>query len=1453
MEKRRYVPELGREVVFDDSYPEDYVNGYIAQQIAAITPARRQPPPPSFQPGNEMKGLLSGIPAGLIGAAADIPEGLGGILDSDYLKSMGRGIRESGIGRALTTDRPAEWQGTTGDTAGNIIGQLASLLIPGGALKMAKAPAALSAAQGLLQGAAQASAGQVRDVRAAREAGMPVSSEQETGAARLSAMIEGPLGMLPYGRLLGKISPAGLNVAKTAAGKGAVKIAKDALITGALEGATEAGQGVIHDLIKREIYDAGQPIGENAKAEAVAGAGAGISMDLLLSLLAKGTGKRVMARREALPSKPIEALSDTDSIGIRRGEGGDPLVELLARTQPRRPAPGMPMPLMDDVLSQPVGPPAPKRPRPGQPLPKITEGLPEVTLTPEGAIAEPSPLAMDQPGAPRFSLDAGQGETAYTVESLGKDIADGKKPEIALDVFGEMQRLGVDDLFSTRLIDNLDGSQGRYANRVIDLALSGGNKADLLRTLNHESVHGMKQMGLFTDAEWDLLNSSFNPNNSLTEEERAKYTDLYKDPVKVQEEAVARGIERYAAGEMQAPPPVVSVAAKALGSIDRLGNVLRGKGFQNSDDVLKAFRSGEIGGRNGNQIENRPAGEQVVGPQKDQQTGGGSTSLAGYLTDPEIAEDARYSIVPQLPVSGSSPFGKPDERGFLRKAYDAFVKPSGLGGIGLRGRQNMLDMRAGIEALGRKAGRTDAKTGAEPAIRNFDVSQDFASSALKNGALEYVGTPGNGHFRSNGDTANAPAAVFTEAYQKGKLDRLFHYLAAERSDELLKEGREKKITPQDIADWKAYGQDPDIAQYARRWKAFNDQMVDTLQQSGRINAATAADWKGKVYLPYYRVVDEEVGHQSSGSTLASAPRLERLKGSDLDIGDPSDNIARNVNALTAMAMKNEAMQRVARDGIQTGFIKQVPQPISGQPNMKLWVDGKEKHFEVLDPILYESITASRIPSSVPLAIAGFPAKVLREGVTLDPVFMVNNAARDSTMAWLQGYTDFPMQKIVQSAINAIGNRPSFKAMERAGVIGNSIRGEGGAAGTGKNLRDRYRGSKNILKTMEEASRKSEGITRNTVYEAVLDRTGGDEAQAQYEARELLNFNRRGAWTVIQWVNALIPFQNASWQGADVLYRGLRGKGANPRMQKQLATRMAALAGLSVGYTILASGMEEWQNASPEERDLNWFLPGGAKVKIPFEAGYIAKVLPERITALYMGTDTGKEFIGAFRRFLESTLKMDAVPQFAKPAMEVRSNYSGFRGKEIEPTFMKDREKSQRFDENTTELAKKIGEYTDVLSPLQIDHLLRGYLGSIGTYGVQLGGLLANPDKAASSLSMAEREPHDIPMLGRFFQPKLGSKQIVDFYETGDRAEQAKNAIKAGLEPTQERVDLATYEQSQRPVAKQISQITQAEKKIRAAMGAGHMSPEAARPILREYRTAKIKLAKAANEVSRPLR
>ena len=68
---------------------------------------------------------------------------------------------------------------------------------------------------------------------------------------------------------------------------------------------------------------------------------------------------------------------------------------------------------------------------------------------------------------------------------------------------------------------------------------------------------------------------------------------------------------------------------------------------------------------------------------------------------------------------------------------------------------------------------------------------------------------------------------------------------------------------------------------------------------------------------------------------------------------------------------------------------------------------------------------------------------------------------------------------------------------------------------------------------------SDGATRKAVYLKVLEETGS-QAEAAFQASEIINFSRRGGHP-ISIITTAIPFLNARIQGLDVLYRSMTGK------------------------------------------------------------------------------------------------------------------------------------------------------------------------------------------------------------------------------------------------------------------------------------------------------------------------
>jgi len=96
---------------------------------------------------------------------------------------------------------------------------------------------------------------------------------------------------------------------------------------------------------------------------------------------------------------------------------------------------------------------------------------------------------------------------------------------------------------------------------MIELSLSGDN---IFRTMNHEALHAMKDLGFFTTSEWKTLE-----NKARSEwMDKYKIADSYsKESEEVQlEEAIA-----HAFADMQTQPaPIKSIMSRAVNFLKRI-------------------------------------------------------------------------------------------------------------------------------------------------------------------------------------------------------------------------------------------------------------------------------------------------------------------------------------------------------------------------------------------------------------------------------------------------------------------------------------------------------------------------------------------------------------------------------------------------------------------------------------------------------------------------------------------------------------------------------------------------------------------------------------------------------------------------------------------------------------------------------------------------------------------
>ena len=797
---------------------------------------------------------------------------------------------------------------------------------------------------------------------------------------------------------------------------------------------------------------------------------------------------------------------------------------------------------------------------------------------------------------------------------------------------------------------------------------------------------------------------------------------------------------------------------------------------------------------------------------------------SAFNQKPTASKDIRYqirNIMDEVDPDINSRVGATtrvrEEKGFVERLVDA-ISPTSFA----KYRQAFVNKYEAIELLSRQVAREHgsdrllANTSAIAAALQSDRAAGVAAASFKQGIPVYR----DGFFTVDPDTKGLiPILEPLMAYNDPYIFQLFQYYGATRRGKRLDaEGRERTFTKEDVA----YGdklekQFPEFKQVFNEYQTYNKGLVDLMVDRGVITKEEGRIWtQNWDYIPFYRQMD---GETTAGpkvfSSFTAVAKPKELKGagyySVLDsngqeigkyldpiiaqkkadeangtveqvgapITDFLETVVRNARAAIEASMKNEAGNRIIRDTLEMGLAQEVPLGTndSAREIVTIKQDGKNKYFRVADPLLYEALKGLNTPQMQWLSWLAAPANLLRNFVTKDPGFMIANLGRDSLQAWITSGTD--MRPVIdtfkQFSKTLTNSSPEAQALALAGLTGYDFSGDvkGTSKGVAKELR-KMAGQKTKLESLttfwdmlEQGSHASDMATRAEVYKRTLERTkspefpNGNEAEAFYQAMEVLNFSRKGNSAIIQIVSAVVPFFNARVQGLDVLYRSGWGKMAteNADVQKKaFANRALIMMGLSMAYWFMMTDSDEYKKLSKEERDNYWIIPALSindkpfRFPIPFELGVVFKVLPERVLEAMFGNDTGKDLRESIFRNMTNTLQFNPIPQAFIPIVENVTNHSFFTGENIVGRGMEDLAPQFQYTQSTSQLAKDIGA-TFGSSPIKIENLIRGYTGTMGTYALQMLDAVyrTQGDDVRASMRLEQ-----MPVIKRFFSGDSGT-------------------------------------------------------------------------------------------------
>ena len=730
-----------------------------------------------------------------------------------------------------------------------------------------------------------------------------------------------------------------------------------------------------------------------------------------------------------------------------------------------------------------------------------------------------------------------------------------------------------------------------------------------------------------------------------------------------------------------------------------------------------------------------------------------------------------------------------------------------------------------------------------------DRSRGVVASAIKHGVVVYEnGVTKIIDFAPKGVKIDGLIGVMAPLYNSkyGSLEKIAQaYAILKRNESIKQQIAEGKMKNKELpkTDVTLEQMEADIEQYVdpktgeniirewySNWQAYNEYTIKFLKDTGMLTEETAESWRNmSSYYPFYRSVEKEGGRETQGQKvfggLTGANSLTEMKGSESKINVPLvEAITGNLSAAIDMGMKNVAQQRIVRDMVNLGLAEKlsINQPANNKVSFR--VKGKTVSFNILDPLVYESMQSLN-SNMMPLLqkIFTFPANFLRETITRTPSFMIANMMRDTLSAYVTSGANFT--PVIDTVA---GLADGLEKLEKFGVVGGydfandagdinsfwakesdkrGLKFDSRSKGFGSNIL--FKPFKRMWDGLGDMTTLSDAATRNKVYEDVLARTG-NEAEAAFQALEVINFSRRGSSAEARFITSAIPFLNARFQGLDVFYRAFTGKySANADKNRasiiaSAITRGGMLTALTAAYYLMVSDDDQYAEQEAYIQDNYWILPTESghpiMIPIPFEVGLLFKVVPENIMRATVENNMitgspvnpkarrgGREIAESFERGIVSTLEINPISgiQAIGPIVESFINYDFFRGRSIVPIYL-DQNGVDGLESKfgTTELARLIGESSNI-SPMKIDHILYGYTGTMGMYVLDLidAGLRSEEIQGDKTKILPARNIYEFPLWKRFFGRKEGSglkSAAYDLKKEVDKIHGSVNAlIKSG--------------------------------------------------------------------------
>lgn len=608
-----------------------------------------------------------------------------------------------------------------------------------------------------------------------------------------------------------------------------------------------------------------------------------------------------------------------------------------------------------------------------------------------------------------------------------------------------------------------------------------------------------------------------------------------------------------------------------------------------------------------------------------------------------------------------------------------------------------------------------------------------------------------------------------------KDDSLSEYLLAKRIIERADNGFKNPVSKEAAEATldklrRTKGQEfAEIEQAADSIYRYSDQLLNEIVDAGIISRESYAAIKAKnqSYVPFdvLEYLGDNVDNLPVGKksfNVASQNIVKQTKGTEKAVDDPLNALIRKTYNTVDLVERNKVAQSLVNlrkidDSFEEFIIKKSKDIDTPPPNfekLSVFEDGVKVDYFVPKNVGEAMKGLNRQSADLITGMMAMSSKLFRTGTTgLNIPFAISNAIRDVSTAMLGAKSGF------KAGDYALGLMEAFKQKVGIGseIYDDFMKYGGGFSGIVESAKDVPKAKKWITDT--KGQRVVKNITNPKEILGFLPeltelaprlglftrarKVGKSPLEAAWEARNgTVDFARAG--TKMRTLNKWIPYLNARMQGTLRTFQAFKD---NPKRALAVTSALSLAPQISTFLYNKTFNPELYDDIPDYVKDTNFVIVLGETENDKGESVPYYVTIPKsdvaRMTGnpleAFMETVYEKDpsaLEGLMLEMLSGVSPVDfardgkvdlglatssLLPPAFKLPVELATNTNLFTGRNIIPRSLENVNPEEQYTDYTTEFSKKVGEKLNI-SPIKLDHAIRGIFGSVGMQAIEPGRL-----------------------------------------------------------------------------------------------------------------------------------